>query len=431
MKKILLKGDRTLNTLLIINFLNLVFIIIGQETNKIRYIFALVDFLVLFFCDEKKMLPILFFIHPNSALYDGIGFPYLFNFSVVIVAIRLIIKNKIDKETIIIFLLICCWEIILILKAGILDKSLLPIVSWISSYIVLIILSKKPKENFETIYTYFLLGFISAFLYGAAIPIKKWGIQNIPTAYRFIGLLRDPNYYSMDALLLIFSAGNYAKIKNKTQILYIFIVFAMGICSVSKMFIALFVVGCIFKLLFEFKEIKPIQLIMGILIISIIGYCLKKIGVIDIFIKKYLYRSETTSLFTGRDYLFSYYFNAIFSSVKNVLFGNSALKYSSILSAGTENTYFTNFVAHNTYLDILLAWGVLGTIVYILLIKKILQNAKNANISSYKFTSASFKETIIVFIIGLCTLSFLTTDVFALIILYLISLRYSIRNVEE
>lgn len=434
MKKALFEGDKVLKILVIVNILNIMCMLLGQSFAKIRYILLIIDFLMIMFCEEEKILPILFFMHPNSALYDNIGFTYLFNITVTIGAIRLFLKNinKIEKKAFALFAMILTWELILILKSGLIDKSLLSLVSWISSYLVLIILSKNQKFDFSTVYKYFFIGFICAFFAGLTIPLKRFGLS-FPTAYRFTGLLRDPNYYSMDAILLIFGAGCYAKLNNKNQIIYMVIIFAMGICSVSKMFIALFAIGCLLKVIYECKKVKISRIFIGLLILSIIVYIVYATGFLNMFLEKYLYRTETTSLFTGRDDLFSYYINEIFSSPTNLLFGNSALKYSRVLNPSDINSFFQNFVAHNTYLDIILAWGILGAIIYIFFVKTVYGNAKKANENKQISKNIYYNVTIILFIIGLFTLSYLTTDVFALIILYLIALKYSIKNykIEE
>ena len=427
-----MKKDKILYLLILINILNTIILILGKRFYPIKWILLIFNVLIVIFCDAEKILPTIFFLHPNSALYDDIGFLHIFNICVVIGAIRLLVKNnfKVDKKTVLLLALLISWELMAIFRTGLVDTSILSLVSWGSSYLVLIIIEKE-NLNFEQIYKYFFFGFIMAFLCGIVNPIIRWGISGIPTAYRFTGLLRDPNYYSVDALLLIFSAKTYAKANNKSALLYQSIIFILGAFSVSKMFILMVVLGGILNLIYSLKKVSIIKGIIGsIIMIGIITLSIKS-GYLEILLNKYAYRTETTSAFTGRDYLLSYYISKVVSDPVTMLLGNSTLKYSKVLTQGISNEYFQNFVAHNTYLDIILSWGVLGAGIYILLISSILRNAKIYHKKDNIIKNNDFLVGTIVFIITISSLSYLATDFFALAIAYLIILKYSNCSTNE
>lgn len=425
-KKITSSGDYTLLLLILLSILNLICIIL--KLNTIRILFCIFTLIIIIVSDTSKTLPILMFIHPNSGLYDNIGFKYLFNFAIIISAVKLIIKNKgsFPKINVFIFLLIFALELFLELTSNHFDMKILSMVSWLCSYLVLILESNMSDNiSFEIVYKYFYFGFLMAFLCGITTPIVRWGL-NIPTAYRFVGLLRDPNYYCVDALLLIFGANTYSILKEKNKYIYIISCIIMGICSVSKMFILLLMMGLFLNFIINVKKINMKKLLPAGITITIVLFILYKNGLIDLIINKYLYRTETTSTLTGRDYLWNFYFNSIFDSNKNFLIGSSLNYYSAILNPGVNNSFFTNMVAHNTYLDIILSWGIIGIFAYVAFILNSFAVAKKQHTKCKIEKNSDFLVSAVIFLCVMFVLSYLSADAFAILITYLIVLKYSL-----
>ena len=426
MKK-LYENNSSLIWLSLVCLLNFIFYTSGLSFLKFLLIVLII--LIVFFSKAEDLLPIIFFIHPNSALFDNIGFTYLFNFSVVIVVIKILLfsKLKLPKKSLLLFIILLLFEIFSCLISTFTNLSMFSLVSWTSSYLVLIIASyNQEKISFEKIYRYFFVGFCCAFITGWMEPILKWGV-NIPTGYRFTGLLRDPNYYSIDALFLIFSASTYATLCNKNKFLYIIPLVFMGLCSVSKTFILLLFLGIFISIVLNIKKINFKNLILGFIIILIVIMLAYKYGLIDLIMDKYLYRSETTSLLTGRDKLWIFYISSLLKNPLILLFGKSLTYYSKILNPGIIDSFFTNFVAHNTYLDFILSWGIIGTILYLIFLSTIFQNFKNyySNFKN-KEKNLNFILCTTLFLAVIFVLSYLSADVFAILILYLIILKYSL-----
>ncbi len=421
------KNNTMLFFLIIVCILNILFSIIGL--NAVKYLLIVLIFLVIFFSKDEELLPIIFFLHPNSALFDNVGFTYLFNFCVVIVAIKMImfLRVKLPKKSILLFIVLLLFELFLCLFSPFVNSLIFSLVSWTCSYLILIMASyNQEKISFEKVYRYFFVGFCCSFITGWIEPMLKWGI-NIPTAYRFTGLLRDPNYYSIDALFLIFSASTYAAICNKNKFLYIIPLVFMGLCSVSKTFILLLFLGIFISIILNIKKINFKNLILGFIIILVVIMLAYKYGLIDLIMDKYLYRSETTSLLTGRDKLWIFYISSLLKNPLILLFGKSLTYYSKILNPGIIDSFFTNFVAHNTYLDFILSWGIIGTILYLIFLSTIFQNFKNyySNFKN-KEKNLNFILCTTLFLAVIFVLSYLSADVFAILILYLIILKYSL-----
>ena len=212
MIKLILK-EKVLILLIVFNMVNTIAYIIGGTLINLKYLTLFLTVLVILFSKHNNTLPIIFYLHCNSALYDDVGFSYIFNISIGIILFKEIIvyKTKLNKDSTLLVLLIFLYNLILVLFNNLFSLyGFLSMFSWTGSYFLLNIYSESKKINFNKIYLYFFVGFIMSCIYAIAIPIKMWGF-NIPSAYRFIGLLRDPNYYAFDALFFFFISRTFSK----------------------------------------------------------------------------------------------------------------------------------------------------------------------------------------------------------------------------
>ena len=134
--------DYYLLSLLIISLLNFVFMFVFGPESSIRYILLIFHFLLIIFCKNENILPLIFFIRPNFGLYDQMGFKYLFNITIIITSLKLIIfygKTKnIKKSSFIILTLLFLYNILLVLLNNIKFSVLYTYISLFLSYIILI-----------------------------------------------------------------------------------------------------------------------------------------------------------------------------------------------------------------------------------------------------------------------------------------------------
>ena len=65
---------------------------------KIRYIPLVLNILVIIFCKEEDILPLIFYTRPNFGLYDHCGFKFLFNLTIIICGIKLLLFSKKSKR---------------------------------------------------------------------------------------------------------------------------------------------------------------------------------------------------------------------------------------------------------------------------------------------------------------------------------------------
>lgn len=387
----------------------------------LQYIILIIHVSIMFMAKDNELIPILLFNHTCSALYDNIGFQYIFNLTIVIFVAKLLLtkKIKLNKILSLFFVVLILYEIILsLINIGI-STNLLSLVTLFSSYLfIILIISSKNKEyiDIELIYKYFFWGFLMSAIAGYMYPISNWGIANIPVAYRFKGLLRDSNYYSVDALLLMISSMIYKNKITKEAI----IVFLVGLLAISKMFILVSLLTFILMVFYKMTQIKSkkqIMLIITLLLcIPALLYAINKTSFFNEILTKYLYRNDSVSLFTGREYIQGFYIKELYNDPITLLFGRST-SYANVLNIGHDinDPFYYNIVAHNTYLDVILSWGIFGMILYIINIQQMFKIYKNNFNANKKYT------LFFMFLIGLClfALSYLMLDFFAILILYI------------
>ena len=146
---------------------------------------------------------------------------------------------------------------------------------------------------------------------------------------------------------------------------------------------------------------------------------------VSTILSKYTYRTDTTSFLTGRDVIQKYYFETAFNDPITLIFGRST-SYALVLNAGTNlnDAFYTNIVAHNTYLDLILSWGAIGTLIYISLLISIKKLFNNKTTDKYKIGNLKsiYLKTILWGSILAClfALSYLMLDFFAIMYLFLI-----------
>lgn len=390
--------------------------------NFLQYIILIFHICIVLSAKDNELIPILLFNHTCSALYDDIGFQYIFNLTIAIFVIKIFLSKKIKLNKILLFffIVLALYEIILnLVNIGINAQSV-NLVTFFSSYLFVIsIISSKNKEyvNLELIYKYFFWGFLASAISGYMYPISNWGIANIPVAYRFKGLLRDSNYYSVDALLLIISSMIYKKRVTKESI----IVFLVGVLGVSKMFILVSFLAFFIMTINQVTKIKNKKQMIALLIlifsIPALLYIINKTDFVNEILTKYLYRTDGVSLFTGREYIQEFYLKTLYNDPITLFFGRST-SYANVLNIGYDisNPFYYNIVAHNTYLDIILSWGIFGMIIYIIDIFQMFCIYKKNFYPNKKYT------ILLALLIGLClfVLSYLMLDFFAILILYII-----------
>lgn len=413
-----MKENRKLISLIVIVLLMFVINYMGASAKILAYLLLLVHFYIILTAKNDELLPIVLFNHTCSGMYDNFGFTYLFNFTLFICTVKLILaKTTVTKNTIMGVIIIFLYNIIItILNNYFSLSSALSTCSLFISYVFLILIVKRTNEiNYDKCYKYFFYGFVASAISSLSIPLGTWGLE-IPSAFRFCGYLRDPNYFSIDALLLM----GISLINNKRFNKDYFIIFCLSIVSISKMLLILSFINFFVYLIINLFRKNKASIALSvciILMLPVMVSLISRTAYFDLVLDKYVYRSQASSLFTGRDYLQKYYVNVLFEKPNVLIFGSS-LDYKSLLGAGHDSyTKYYNFGAHNTYLDIILSWGIIGFVFFINFVKSVYLCANP--IRQFKL-SFEYILLLLTILTSFFALSYLNLDFFAVLILILI-----------
>ena len=115
------------------------------------------------------------------------------------------------------------------------------------------------------------------------------------------------------------------------------------------------------------------------------------------------------------------------------MFGSSS-KYNHLLGIGHEmgKEFFEDMVAHNTYLDIILAWGIFGFFLYMFFIYNLQDLLKKQYNSIPEREHKSSYYTLIILLCGfLFVLSYMFVDFFAIMLIYIFMAKYPIEKIKN
>lgn len=379
-----------------------------------------------------------FFMIPFITLFDKVGMSYTLNICILISFIKDIASKDdtmFNKKQLLYIILLLVIEFLLSFFYQKIDFKIIPFISLISSYLYLIVLNNKiQKIKFNYIFESLFYGIIISSICYLLLLFSTKGIL-ISSYSRFTGLFRDPNYYSFFIILLMFSSFKVIEEKNKNLFNYYFVILLIfGLLSISKMFLLSVGIGLALKIISlpflkkKFNKLTKKRLLIyfsTIIILWLVTIYLNNISFFDSIFNSYSSRFKYQDLTTGRLDLSNMYLTALFTNPLFLFFGGSNTYYNYVIidymrSIGYHLPYYST--AHNTYLDLLLSWGCIGTIIFLLFIRSlIVHNKKNGLKVNY---SANYWIFILIVLICFFSLSFLSADVFALIIFYIFSFSY-------
>ena len=171
--------------------------------------------------------------------------------------------------------------------------------------------------------------------------------------YRFTGLYSDPNYLSKTLILLctaLFVLMQKKEISSKSWILVALLI-AFGTQTISKSFyLMLIVMAVLFSVIaVKNRNYGVLAVILLILAVAVVLYSSGKLTALNNVLERFSASNDVT---TGRAEIWKLYFDTMIANPLNLLFG-----------FGIGNAM--QYMAHNTYLDFIYYYGILGSLVYI------------------------------------------------------------------
>ena len=344
-------------------------LIIGRALSNLFFLLLAPIFLSVFlFCKIQVCIPALFFLLPSASIlkYDVEDIS-LFTILFFLVVLKTFINVKeFDVKFIVCLLAFFGYNLIFSSFSQIFS------IITISSGILMLYLLKNISIDYKyTIISYAIgICFASCLaLLKSFLPVIQHFINDVAIklgegsyANRFSGLQGNPNYFTLDVIIVLSSLVVAYYLKPEKIYLFLFVLLSIfGIMSISKSFFISWVILIFIWFIISIKDniINLFKFVGLFLIAFLLIYC-----VAYEYINAYVLRfaedigGSLASITTGRTEIWEKYIDKIFSDPVIFLFG-----------AGV-NSKVGDLGTHNTYLDCFYSFGVIGTILFILLLKK-------------------------------------------------------------
>lgn len=316
--------------------------------------------LFLLFCKNDVLLPSMLYFSSFAYMFQANSL-MLYEFPCIIFMCRVFVKEK-RKQSFLLFWFVI-YFITHIISSGVTLTNIIPII-----YILIILISciSYKKELYDSCVKMFLLGVFISSLLGLLKPFSPHLIEllaedfaegmSIDFVIRFSGLSYDPNFYTIGVIISIMILL-FSEYQKTWLILFLAVVYScFGAITYSKSYILSL---CIVFLLY-FLDGKT-NMSKKILLFAVLG-CLLSASFLDEIIYVFKGRfngvSDINSLTTGRNELWGLYLSHIGDTLTTLLFGHGL------------NSIVGEKVAHNTYIQMLYNFGIIGCIVDFLYIKK-------------------------------------------------------------
>lgn len=398
--------------------LSIILFAIGNIVSAAANILALIlIYVYILFTSKEFALYLVFFLIPNIRIVDNVGFTSFINIAFLLVGIKWITKSIYKNNKYGLFAAIIAF-VFSISHIGAAGNTLLYLVNTINIVVDIFVMvsifsNKKTNLDTEKIIRYLTIGVITSML--VYVLANNVSVESVFFSnYRLEGYGDDPNYYSIYTLISI--SYLLLKIKNgKKNILDIILVFTLvfiGLLTSSKMFFLCLVFVLLWftlSVLFEFNK-KGFKAVLLVGFVGIVAFLIERENIVYLLnkvIKRFsvISNSKTTAIYaltTGRSSILQNYWNIFWNDIITCLFGRG-LAYNQCLAPLFGDTR----VAHNTYMDLILSWGLVGSISFIACFGKFVRT----NCQFVKKIDFIFAP-LIVFLATIFSLSCLTADMF-------------------
>lgn len=394
-----------------------VMLVCGNIISKYILLVALA-YIVYLFCaqDDTENYYLGLFLISNIRVFDTFGITFVVN---AILSIPLIVylvrrKRKFNRYIVFGWFFLLLWEVLHILVYENYSNSPNELSTFLGMlFCITLTLNEKERLDFNKAWLFFTLGILFSGL--AYIIVNPSYLNNIVSkitmGYRFRGYAGEPNYYALYICLSLSGLFIFTKY-TIWHYLSMCALILIGIMTASKMCILLmtFIIVVGFTSCIREKKYKSKKefVFYGVILLLLIGFLFKK--TIIVFANNFLKRAgllggnlDVEKVTSGRSSIISDYVHILFNDIGSLLFGKG-MQYHLFYSEAK------GYGAHNTYLDAILAWGGIGTIV---LVSVIIIWVKDFSIESHE--NVGLRKTnilIMVLLINFLDLSCLSATMF-------------------
>lgn len=386
---------------------------IARENIMVMFLVAVLLLFIELRTNKNNIFYWSFFLIPNIRFLDTTSVKFLVNFLMVIPIVKYMICYDFFRKRflgIIFGLALFLLEVLHIVYFETYD-ILFPTIAWGLSFSLCIMAStdKSITINKGDIYDSLSVGIIfSSLIYLIAEP-KSVFTNFYNFTERFIAYADDPNYFS---LYILYCLSTWILIDKKKYRFGTFAIVAfIGFLTSSKMEFILSSLIFIYIAIDFFRKnnvkniIKKLPLILFALTVfvsykmeTILDYCehiLTRMGGVG---------ASIDTITTGRFHLQMYYLNDFVESFSDYILGFGFTYFRFLGEPSVRG-------AHNTYIDILAAWGIIGSIFFFMIIYFWVHKSKYVYIQNRHLKSSAYFPTTI-FCLVLCSLSCFSANMF-------------------
>lgn len=334
------------------------------------YVFVTVSLVIFTLCKVSHCIPLLLFLLPvASILKPSVDSMSFFTVLFFVTVIKLVIHQKrftLNFVVITLLLGIYCFAF-----SGINQFS--TILTMLAGLIMLYCI-RSIQVDANICITLYSLGICFSSVLAECrsfLPIIQTFVQNSAMrlsennyATRFSGLQGNPNYFTIDIIVVLSAIVvlTYNKKSTWLQMSCFVALSAFGLMSISKSFLLSWIILMLFWLLASLKQgaSRFVKMMFALVLMTFVIYFVAYDSV-ELYLQRFLWDSNGTvsSITTGRSDIWKSYLDEIFGNIKILFLGNGL---------NTISKYGKG--AHNTYLESMYTIGLFGSMLLLIAIKK-------------------------------------------------------------
>ncbi|MEP9406904.1 O-antigen ligase family protein [Peribacillus frigoritolerans] len=369
------------NFLTILFYLFLSVILMGYSYSQISTLFILSIIIMgiyVFLSDSYKNYLLVIFILPSLGIFvpDGAGFSFA-----TLVLLLCLLKHIISRFNVMRLNKLGVFAVLLMLFYELSHMFLysfdmmLTTFRWgaLFVYASLVIIDQNFKLDFKRITYYLVAGIflstICGYIMSLTRPSKISDNPNILS--RFEGLGGDPNGFGMIILISILFLINIYNNSSKGKQLHLYIAFTLGMVGLSTFSRSYLITAVIMITIVTISNFFPLKRkgwilrlrFIFIILLVLLLFSDQVSSMLDTTIGRISNASNLDEVTGDRSLLVQLYWDKfINTSIFGILFGDGIIGYLksySITNAGIITG------PHNTYIELLVSWGMLGTILFL------------------------------------------------------------------
>lgn len=179
---------------------------------------------------------------------------------------------------------------------------------------------------------------------------------------RFAGMYSDPNYYTVNIIIsisLVIILGVYKKINKTYEYCLIAALVSFSFLTLSKSAMLMLVIPIMVIILYcvQTKQYKKLTGVICLLVFVIFVVISLDIPQVATIIGRFTGAKDINGLTTGRSYIWELYFDYFSTHFGKLIFGS-----------GVGAPLVNNRAAHNTYIDFIFYFGLLGSFLFVSII---------------------------------------------------------------